>query len=98
MARGGPSGAELCEGHYDASIAENHEALDAGFRTLGTYAKLAAALAFEGKMEEAKATLVDARGLDPNLTVKRVMALRGVPTPIAPVVLEGLRKAGLPEE
>jgi hypothetical protein len=59
---------------------------------------LAAALALEGKMEEAKTALAEARRLDPNFTVKRVIAFRATPPPIAAPLVEGLRKAGLPEE
>jgi adenylate cyclase len=92
------AGAEFGQGHYDASIDEDHKALDAGFRVPATYFGPAAALALEGKMEEAKTALAEARRLYPNLTVKRVIALPGVPPPIAPLVVEGLRKAGLPEE
>jgi tetratricopeptide (TPR) repeat protein len=83
------SGAEFGQGHYDASIGEDREALNAGFRTLSTYSRLAAALALEGKMEEAKTALAEARRLDPNLTVKRVIAYPGaVPLPIAPLLVE----------
>jgi adenylate cyclase len=88
--------AEFGQGHYDASIDEYHKALDAGLRAYFTYFRLAAALALVGKMDEAKTALAEARRLNPNLTVKRVIALPRAP-PIAPLV-EGLRKAGLPEE
>jgi adenylate cyclase len=90
--------AEFGQGHYDASIDENHKALDAGFRIPNTYFVLAAALALEGKMEEAKTALAEARRLDPNFTVKRVIAFRATPPPMAAPLVEGLRKAGLPEE
>ncbi len=88
--------AEFGQGHYDASIDEYHKALDAGFRIPPTYFRLAAALALVGKMDEAKTALAEARRLNPNLTVKWVIALPPAP-PIAPLI-EGLRKAGLPEE
>jgi hypothetical protein len=45
-------------------------------------------------MDEAKAALVDARRLNPKLTVKYMIEH----TPNLPAVLDGLRKAGLPEE
>jgi hypothetical protein len=45
-------------------------------------------------MDEAKAALAEARGVDPQLTVKGQMAL----TPGWTSLFEGLRKAGLPEE
>ncbi|MGO8918182.1 MAG: tetratricopeptide repeat protein [Stellaceae bacterium] len=69
--------AEFGQGHYDASIDEYRKALDAGFRHYFTYLRLAAALALEGKMEEAKTALAEARRLNPNLTVKWVMHFRG---------------------
>jgi TolB-like protein/class 3 adenylate cyclase len=90
--------AEFGQGHYDASIEEDHKSRDAGFHTPVTHFRPAAALALEGKMEEAKTALAEARRLYPNLTVKSVTALPGVPSPTAPLVHEGLRKAGLPEE
>jgi TolB-like protein/class 3 adenylate cyclase len=86
--------AEFGQGHYDASIDEDHTALDAGYRFFYVYADLAAALALEGKVEEAKTALAEARRLNPNLTVKWVIAT----APTLPPHLEGLRKAGLPEE
>jgi adenylate cyclase len=89
-------GAELIHGHYDASIDEYHKALDAGFRTYITYSRLAAALALEGKMDEATTALAEARRLNPNLTVK--WTIEHSPNVVLPHLLEGLRKAGLPEE
>jgi adenylate cyclase len=86
--------AELNLGHFDASIDENHKAIDVGFRTYVPYADLAAVYALEGKMEEAKAALAEARRLNPGLTVKWVIAH----APNTPALFEGLRKAGLPEE
>ena len=58
------------------------------------YTNLAAVYALEGKMDEAKTALAEARRLNPKLTVKWMMAH----TPNLPPVFEGLRKAGLPEE
>ena len=47
-----------------------------------------------GKVDEAKAALAEARRLNPKLTVKwMIERSAGVPG-----VLDGLRKAGLPEE
>ncbi len=85
---------ELEQGHYDAAIDELHKALDAGFRPYIPYANLAAAYALEGKMDEAKSALAEARHLNPNLTVKWVIAH----SPNLPKAFEGMRKAGLPEE
>jgi hypothetical protein len=54
---------------------------------------LAAAFALDGKMEEAKSALGEARRLSPGLTVKWLIAR----APNIPPLFEGLRKAGLPE-
>jgi hypothetical protein len=59
-----------------------------------TYAVLAAAHALEGKTEEAKSALAEARRQNPKLIVQGRMA-HG---PNIPALFEGLRKAGLPEE
>jgi tetratricopeptide (TPR) repeat protein len=85
---------ELNSGHLDAAIDEYHRAIDAGFRTFIPYGNLAAAYALEGKMEEAKPALAEARHLNPNLTVKWFMAH----APNFPILFEGYRKAGLPEQ
>ena len=87
-------GVELGQGHYDAAIDEIHKAIEAGFRTFIPYADLAAAYALDGKMDEAKSALAEARRLNPNLTVKWLIAH----SPNLPRAFEGLRKAGLPEE
>lgn len=87
-------GSELEQGHYDAAIDELHKALDAGWRAYIPYAVLAAAYALEGKGDEAKSALAEARRLNPSLTVKWFIAN----SPPVPKTTEGLRKAGLPEE
>ena len=86
--------AELGLGHFDAAIDEYHKAIDAGYRSFYAYTNLAAAYALDGKMDEAKTALAEARRLNPKLTVKWLIAH----TPNLPPVFEGLRKAGLPEE
>jgi len=86
--------AELGLGHFDAAIDEYHNATDSGFRPFYAYTNLAAAYALDGKMDEAKSALAEARRLNPKLTVKWMIAH----TPNLPPVFEGLRKAGLPEE
>ena len=85
---------ELNLGRFDAAIDEYHKAIDAGFRTFIPYVDLAAAYALEGKIEEAKLPLAEARRLNPKLTVKWLMAH----APNLPTLFEGVRKAGLPEE
>ena len=86
--------AELGEGRYDASIDEQHKALDAGYRTYIPYTLLAAAYALAGETDEARSALAEARRLNPNLTIKWAIAH----SPNLPLMFDGLRKAGLPEE
>jgi adenylate cyclase len=85
--------AEMGLGHFDAAIDLIHKSIDAGYRTQYTYRELAAASALAGKMDDAKAALAEALRLDPTLTVKSVARTNSVP-----VILDALRKAGLPEE
>ena len=87
-------GVEIEQGHNDAAIDEIHKAIEAGYRPFIPYAVLAAAYALEGKMDEAKSALAEARRLNPNLTVKWFIAH----SPNVPKAIEGVRKAGLPEE
>ncbi len=86
--------AELGLGHFDAAIDEYHKAIDAGFHFVWVYASLSAAYALEGKMEEAKAALAEARRLEPKITTAWVAEYG----PNIPSLLEGLLKAGLPEK
>jgi TolB-like protein/Tfp pilus assembly protein PilF len=85
---------ELEQGHYDAAIDEFHKAIESGYRPYMPYANLAAAYALDGKMDDAKSAVAEARRLNPNLTVKWAIAH----SPNVPKAFEGLRKAGLPEE
>jgi adenylate cyclase len=85
--------AEVGLGHFDAAIDEFQKAIDAGARNFIPYTNLAAAYALEGKMEEAKSALAEARRLNPQLTIKWVIDH----APNLPPLFEGLRKAGLPE-
>ena len=86
--------AELGLGHFDTAIDEYHNATEFGFRPFFVYADLAAAYALEGKMDEAKTALAEARRLNPKLTVKSLQSF----APNIPALFDGLRKAGLPEE
>ncbi|MFO0991729.1 MAG: adenylate/guanylate cyclase domain-containing protein [Hyphomicrobiales bacterium] len=85
--------AEMGLGNYEAAIDQIQRAVDAGFRTSYSYRELAAAYALAAKTGEAKAALAEALKFSPNLTIKSVERTNPVP-----VVLEGLRKAGLKEE
>jgi adenylate cyclase len=86
--------AEISLGHFDEAIDEYRKAIDSGTRTFFAHTNLAAAYAHVGKMEEAQAALVEARKLNPKLTVKWMIEH----TPNLPAVFDGVRKAGLPEE
>jgi adenylate cyclase len=86
--------AEISVGHVDAAMNEYRKAIDAGLSNFPVYTNLAAAYAIEGRTDEAKATLAEARRLNPAITIKWMKEH----TPNLPAVLEGLRKAGVPEE
>jgi len=85
--------AELGLGHFDAAIDEYHKAIEAGFRFVWVYASLTAAYALEGKMEEAKPPW-----RKPPLEPKTHRQMDDRICANIPSLLEGLRKAGLPEE
>ncbi len=80
--------------HFDASIDEEQKAINTGYVPYTPYVHLAAAYALEGKADDAKSALAEARRLNPKLTVKWQME-HG---PNEPILFDGLRKAGLPEE
>jgi adenylate cyclase len=87
--------AELALGDFDAADEEYHKAIDTGFVNYIPYLGLAVAHSLEGKTEEAKTALAEARRLNPKLTVQWVKD--HLPTTPGRD-LETLRKAGLPEE
>ncbi len=84
---------EIGLGHLDAAIAEFRKAIDLGQRGFFVYTDLAAANALAGKMDEAQAALAEARRLNPAITVKWMKERT-----VTPAIIDGLRKAGLPEE
>ena len=86
--------AETGLGHFDGAIDEFHKALDMGWQQFYVHTNLAAAFALLGRMHESKAALAEALRLEPRLTVKWITGH----VPSGPAVLDGLRKAGLPEE
>ena len=86
--------AEFGLGHFDAAIDAYHKAIDLGFRGFAPYVDLAAVYALQGKTEEAKSALAEARRLEPKLTVKWLQSV----APNIPSLFEGVRKAGLPED
>jgi adenylate cyclase len=86
--------AELGLGHFDAAVDAYHRSIDLGWRTFAPYIDLAAAYALQGKMEDARTNLAEARRLYPPLTVKWLQSV----APNIPNLFEGVRKAGLPED
>jgi adenylate cyclase len=86
--------AELGLGHFDAAVDKYHKAIDAGWRAYQPYRGLTAAYALDGKMEEAASALAEARRLNPQFTLKWLQTHSSSTPPL----LEGLRKAGLPED
>jgi adenylate cyclase len=86
--------AELGLGHFDAAIDAYHKTIDLGFRAFQPYVDLAATYALEGKMDESKVALTEARRLNPQLSVKWLQTV----APDLPPLFEGVRKAGLPEQ
>ena len=86
--------AEINLGRFDAAVDGYRKAIDSNYRTYVVYAGLAAAYAQAGKMEEAKTALAEALRLNPKLTVKWLIEH----TSGSPGILDGVRKAGLPEE
>jgi tetratricopeptide (TPR) repeat protein len=59
--------------HFDAAIDAYRRALDSGFRQFFVYARLSAAYADAGRIDEAKASLAEARRLNPKFTVKSMI-------------------------
>jgi adenylate cyclase len=86
--------AEFCRGRLDAAIEQFKRAIDSGFATYVPYALLAGAEAAKGNDAAAKSALAEARRLNPQLTIKWLLNERPTPS----IVIDGLRKAGLPEE
>ena len=84
--------AELGLGNLDAALDEYHKAIEFGYHT--RVPDLAAAYALQGKMDEARSALSEALRADPTLTVKSLQDRFLLPQ----AVIEGLRKAGLPEQ
>ena len=78
--------------NLDAAIEQYRRAIDVGYHN--RVVNMAGAYALQGKMEEAKSVVAEALRANPKLTVKLVTDHFAIP----PVLAEGLRKAGLPEE
>jgi adenylate cyclase len=85
---------ELGLGRFDEALEDAKKALEGGHRVFYTYLNLAAAHAFKGEMDEAKAAMAEARRLKPDLSVKWLVKHK----PVLQFAFDGLRKAGMPEE
>ena len=83
---------------YDPAVQEGLKAIDSGYRTVLSYAGLAAFYASADKMPEAKAALAEAMKLNPKLSVAWFHAHFPSFIELPPSMREGLIKAGLPEE
>jgi adenylate cyclase len=86
--------ADLGLGNFDAAIDESSRAIDGGYRVFYAYLNLAAARAFKGEMDQAKAALAEARRINPKLSVKWLIEHK----PVLQPAFDNLRKVGLPEE
>ena len=86
--------AEICRDRLDAAIEQFKRAIASGYPTYASYAVLAGTLAAKGNDAEAQSALAEARRLNPQLTIKFFAETM----PALPIVIDGLRKAELPEE
>jgi adenylate cyclase len=86
--------AEICRDRLDAAIQQFKRGVYSGYPTYSTYSMLAGAEAAKGNDAEAKLALAEARRLFPQLTIKFFAETM----PNWPIVIDGLRTAGLPEE
>jgi hypothetical protein len=87
-------GSQIGFGNFDVASDECRKAIEGGFRTQYSWALQAAAFALDGKAEEAKSAVTEALHLNPKLTVKRLSENIWN----FPAYVDGLRKAGMPEE
>jgi adenylate cyclase len=86
--------AELGQHHYQTAIDEEQRAIDGGWRPFFPYLIQSAAYIGDGKIDEGKSAMAEARRLNPALTVKWVSARWAKD----PALLDTYRKAGMPEE
>jgi adenylate cyclase len=85
---------ELGLGRFDEALEDAKKAVDGGYHVFYAYLNLAAAAAFKGEMDGAKAAMAEARRLNPNLSVQWLVKHK----PVLQFAFDALRKAGLPEE
>jgi len=81
-------------GRHQDAIRELQAALDAGYGVWPVYSNLAVAYGYLGQRSEAEAALVQARKLNPKLTIKWYRARVEEPE----IIFQGLPRAGLPEQ
>jgi Flp pilus assembly protein TadD len=81
-------------GRHQDAIRELQAALDAGYAVWPVYSNLAVAYGYLGQRSEAEAALVQARKLNPKLTIKWYRARVEEPE----IIFQGLLRAGLPEQ
>jgi len=86
--------AERGLGRFEAAAEEYHKSLDTGFNNYLPYIGLSSLYALQGRTEEAKGALTEARRMNPKLSVQWLRNRLSYP----PSELETLRKTGLPEE
>lgn len=86
--------AEIGLGNFDAAIDECNKAIDGGYRVFYAYLNLAVSCGFKGSMDEARAALVEAIRLNPNLSVGWLIERK----PVLQPSFDMLRKVGLPEK
>ena len=87
--------AELGLGHFDAAIDKYKKAIDAGWRAYQPYRGLTAAYALDGKDGRSDVLLGGGPGSPQSPARARWLQTH---SPNIPPLVEGLRKAGLPEE
>jgi len=87
--------ADLGLGRYAEAIDEEHRAIGDGFTTYWPHEVLTAAYALSGHVSEATAELAETAHLNPKIT--SIKSLTPIDAGI-PRLVEGLRKAGMPEE
>jgi tetratricopeptide (TPR) repeat protein len=90
-------------GLWDQAVAWCRRAIEANRNYPPAYFQLAAALAHLGRLDEARSTVKAGLALNPTFAISRTRAARTAmsddPTYLAQLepILEGLRKAGVPE-
>jgi tetratricopeptide (TPR) repeat protein len=86
--------AELGLHHPQIAIDEEQRAIDGGWRPFFPYLIQSVAYMDDGKIDEGKSAMAEARRLNPELTIKWVSARWAKD----PALLDTYRKAGMPEE